>query len=289
MNALSHPWIVNLELTNHCPMKCAMCPRTYEMSRNKGYMDINLFKKIINDYSVNYVDDGGFTLWLHHFGESLMHPHFDTAIKYPVSKGIRTGISVNPIMLDATTAERLLSSHPNIIYLMLDGDDEESFYRARGIDGIYWLSVENAVDTINLKNKISPETIIQITLVDNPLWKDSLDRAEKFWREAHQINILRKEFWVWNGGIDAINAMCEPNGQESICQTPWNYISITWDGLVVPCCADFNNLFILGDLNKESIDQVWNGSRVEELRAELSSKIVTNNLCGSCPYTAHIN
>ena len=45
---LGPPKIYNLETTNHCPYKCIMCPRTYDMTRPLGHMDFELFKDIVD-------------------------------------------------------------------------------------------------------------------------------------------------------------------------------------------------------------------------------------------------
>ena len=75
--------IFNIELTNRCPMKCIMCPRTYDMTRAKGFMDYELFKNIVDEYfAINVALLKKDDLWLHNFGESLLHPQFDKFIKY---------------------------------------------------------------------------------------------------------------------------------------------------------------------------------------------------------------
>jgi hypothetical protein len=40
----AHPFsIANIELTNRCPMRCVMCPRTHRMGRPQGYMNFDVF------------------------------------------------------------------------------------------------------------------------------------------------------------------------------------------------------------------------------------------------------
>jgi len=65
---------------------------------------------------------------------------------------------------------------------------------------------------------------------------------------------------------------------------PWQSITIMWDGIVVPCCFDFNKFYPLGDANKESLLDIWQGDKMRNLREELcaDTDIITNKLCVNC-------
>ena len=41
------PIVFQVELTNHCPMRCEMCPRTHRMTRPLGYMDREIYVRVI--------------------------------------------------------------------------------------------------------------------------------------------------------------------------------------------------------------------------------------------------
>ena len=82
--------------------------------------------------------------------------------------------------------------------------------------------------------------------------------------------------------------MCNQH-TDNVCIMPFNTICITWDGLVVPCCADYNNLYVLGDLKEKSLLEIWNGSPLKKIREELQSGIIKNPLCSKCAYTKRVN
>ena len=152
----THPFgIFNIELTNRCPMKCIMCPRTYHMTRDQGFMDFALFKKIIDELAaVNTSFHNDRVVWLHHFGESLLHPEFNLFIRYAAEKNVRTGLSVNPMMLSGKISKSLLSSGLHILYLSLDGHNDESFSKIRGVDNMYKTSRQRLLDFLKLKKMI---------------------------------------------------------------------------------------------------------------------------------------
>ena len=67
------------------------------------------------------------------------------------------------------------------------------------------------------------------------------------------------------------------------CMFLWYSMSILWDGRVVPCCIDFKGEYILGDVKKESLLDIWNGERLVELRRKMIKKRYKEvNLCKGC-------
>ena len=46
-NRSKNPIIFNIETTNNCNMKCIFCPRTTEMNREIETLDIDTYKKVI--------------------------------------------------------------------------------------------------------------------------------------------------------------------------------------------------------------------------------------------------
>ena len=60
-------------------------------------------------------------------------------------------------------------------------------------------------------------------------------------------------------------------------------MSILWDGRVVPCCIDFVGEYLLGDVRKESLLEIWNGDKLVELRKKIIGRRYKEvNLCKGC-------
>lgn len=64
------------ELTNRCNLNCIMCPVNRDMRRKKGFMDVKLFKKIIDENPQLYCTV------LYFRGKSLLHPNFFDMVNY---------------------------------------------------------------------------------------------------------------------------------------------------------------------------------------------------------------
>jgi len=70
---------VSIEPTNHCNLHCSFCTS----KRSKGYMTIELYKKIINQLHPRI------SLALSFGGESGLHPDFEWMVRYASKKQFR--------------------------------------------------------------------------------------------------------------------------------------------------------------------------------------------------------
>lgn len=287
-----HPFgIFNIELTNRCPMKCVMCPRTNYMTRDQGFMEFNLFKKVIDELAdINPSFQNDKVVWLHHFGESLLHPEFDTFIKYAAGKKVRTGLSVNPMMLSEKVSMALLKSGLHILYLSLDGHNDESFSKIRGVNNMYGTSRSNMLNFLNMKKENPCSMKIILSMIDFSLNEESIAAVKDEWESHDQIDgFLMKNYTTWDGAVSEITALApdaavnrSENNSEVTCRFPWENMTVTWDGDVVPCCFDYNKKLVLGNAVTHSLGYIWNDAPMQKLRKEFIEKDVVNPLCRYC-------
>ena len=50
------------------------------------------------------------------------------------------------------------------------------------------------------------------------------------------------------------------------CEYPWTSSTIMAEGNVVPCTQISNNEIVLGNVNKNSLKEIWNGKNYQDLR-----------------------
>lgn len=43
------------------------------------------------------------------------------------------------------------------------------------------------------------------------------------------------------------------------CAAPYHFVSVLWDGSVVPCCLDHDGSIVLGNLREQSLQEIWTG------------------------------
>jgi radical SAM protein with 4Fe4S-binding SPASM domain len=67
------------------------------------------------------------------------------------------------------------------------------------------------------------------------------------------------------------------------CQRLWTGLNVHFDGSVVPCCLDFNDEHVLGNVNKESLQEIWSGERFQAFRKlHLEKRWNEIEMCRNC-------
>ena len=125
LNALPFPDRVTVELTNHCNLRCVMCPREH-MTSPKGYMEFALFKKIVDEM----VPFGQVALVPFFRGETLLHPKWVEMLGYAKERGIGPiQFATNATLMNEEAAEALLGLELDFVSFSLDSIDP-SIYRS---------------------------------------------------------------------------------------------------------------------------------------------------------------
>lgn len=71
------------------------------------------------------------------------------------------------------------------------------------------------------------------------------------------------------------------NENKLYCSYPYMHLWVYSDGRIGPCCMDFPNRIVLGDLKKSTIEEIWNDKPILKLRKSLNE-----NLSEKCIYCA---
>jgi radical SAM protein with 4Fe4S-binding SPASM domain len=286
---LSKPFaIFNIELTNRCPFKCVMCARTHQMTREHGDMSFDIFRKVIDELvAVNPSHARDNEVWMHGFGESVTHPRFADFMRYATDRGVNASLSVNPLMLTPKVGRDLLEARPGTLYLSLDGHNDETFERIRGLPNAYEKSKERLHEFIALKREIGSRTRLVLSMINFKLNEESILEASEDWRRVEGLDeVLLKPFTVWDGSVKDVNVFRKNQfikGEKVTCTFPFEKMTVCWDGTVTPCCYDYDDKYILGRVQNQSLSEIWNGAPMRSLRLEFLNNSVANPLCRICP------
>lgn len=279
----TQPSLMQIELTNRCPMRCVMCPRL-QMTRAQGDMDLGLFRAIVAQLApcTRFC-------WLHGFGDPLLHPGFADAVKAAAAQGIRTGASANPLLLTPERQEMLLACGLDTLVLSLDGLDAATFKKLRGSDA-FDQSVAQAEEFLRQHRARggSPRVIMSIIAMDATTAQT--DEFARRYRALGADDIWCKPFVAWDGSCEDIRALAKPAQDPAVlarrqlpCQEPWLKMAVLWDGRVVPCCYDFDGKYMLGDLTREPLAAIWQGAAMRRLRTQHRERsFPAGHLCASC-------
>ena len=284
LSNISVPEAFQIELTNHCPMACVMCPRTGRMTRATGYMDEKVFHRVIQEVAP-YSSD----IFLHHFGDSLTHPQIGEYIRLARQHGLRTYLSANPILLSDKRIRDLVDCGLHELVLSLDGVSAEISAAIRGKAAH---NIGEAEQRVHALLKYRKERNLKKPFVIMQFVRQQLNRHEakawlEKWTSVEGIDAVKmKSFCTWDGRDERINVLRvepAPDIDGIVCDKPWTSVTVLWDGRVVPCCFDYDGLYVLGNLRDQSLREICNGDPMRRLRqAHRERNVETVKLCARC-------
>ena len=147
------PYLI-LEPTNVCNLQCPFCPRELtEKSRGLGFMEFDVYKKIIDEAIVNNVY--GVTLYM--LGEPMLHSKIVDMINYAKEAGIP---AVN-LSTAATTnnLDELLETELDDLILSIDGATKEMYERMR-VGGTFEKTISITSNFLEKKQKGLEELLL---------------------------------------------------------------------------------------------------------------------------------
>jgi len=262
--SLPLPSVLMIENTNHCNAECVMCPRD-TLSRKRGFMDFGLFEKIMKEVSTLRRKP---VTHLHGFGEPLLDKLLPDRIRLAKNSGIkRTYIVTNASLLFPETARKIISAGLDKMKISFYGTDEESYNNTmKRLD--FKVTLRNIKEFLRIRKEMkrdTPRLILQYlpnetnsarTAEFRSLWGPLIDPSV-----GDCLNVATLHNY---GGGRTYNRL----GKKivSVCYFPWTSMSVLWDGRVVTCCMDSNGVQVLGDLNFQSVEDVWNGPVLSGVR-----------------------
>ncbi|VEN73029.1 conserved hypothetical protein [Candidatus Desulfarcum epimagneticum] len=275
------PKYLQIELTNACNLKCIMCPHV-NMTRKTGYMNFDLFKKIIDECSGN-----ADCICLNFMGESFLNKKIFEFIEYASGKGMTLYVTSNATFLTEDVANRLLDSGLDCVVLSIDSIDENIYKNIR-VNGDFKKVMRN-VEELLYQHKITMSHLnicCQIVrLNDN---ENQINAFKKKWKQRSGLSARVKPLDTFGGQLDnadKIGMVEQLSSRKIICTEPWRVLLVGWDGSVVPCCNDYDFKYVLGNVNDSSLLEIWNSERMRTLRkSHRDSKSHTLALCKTCSF-----
>lgn len=252
------PSKVIIENTNACNSDCIFCTHN-QMTRKKGFMNFQLFKKIIDDCTTQGVRE----VAIYRLGEPLLDTQFSEKITYAKKAGIEiVSTNTNASLLDEENATKILDSDIDVIYISLDASSKAVYEGIRR--GLNYDVVErNVMKFIELRNNRGRKArIILHFCITQENRNQVKDFIRKWKNSVDQICIA--DTHDWSGNIEIKDK--RPFQRNGPCKLPWTEMVISWDGKVPLCCVDYNDTVVLGDLTNESIKDVWGGEKLKKYR-----------------------
>lgn len=287
------PRYAEIHLTNRCNSNCYFCNQLYLRSQNNGF-DLSVLKQLISDLR----DSGLRAVRLSGGGEPTVYPFLEDLLDFLHDSRITIArLNTNGIRLTAELSRLLINCGLKTLQISLQAPTRESWSTVTGLDAREFDRVISnirefiAIDR-NRSVKVHASFIVDVPTFDKigtmvELCEDlavgvaihGLNNHEysEFFR-THCLPEFRAQVQSHFRGRDFaasflqsfLSGYCglglHTTNQYPACYAPWTAILVRPDGDAYPCCALAVQRFLMGNINSESIGDIWNGVNYSRLR-----------------------
>lgn len=288
------PISIAIEPTTSCNLRCPECPSGLrQFTRPIGMLEPVFFKTTIDAIYKELI-----YLTFYFQGEPYLNPNFLEMVKYASDKKIYTSTSTNAHYLTPEQATKTIESKLNRLIISIDGTTQETYEQYR-IGGTLQKVIDGTKNIVAAKKKLKSNTphIVFQFLVVKPN-EHQLNDVKKLADELGVDEVVFKTAQVYdfeNGNpLIPTNQIYsrykqQPDGTYKIknellnqCWRMWSSCVITWDGIVVPCCFDKDAKHQLGDLKKQSFQELWESSKYQSFRQSILKSREEIDICKNC-------
>lgn len=241
-----YPVNLILETTTVCNLACSLCPHRI-MKRKKGaVMAWPLYEKIIKEVAENSPSDT--IVWHAFMGEPTMCE--DLPDRIIVAKGL----GIKNVWLNTNANNdmaRVMASGVDKVIVSLDAYSDEAYNKIR-CGGDFARAVSN-IDYM-LKSK-TPDQEIIVQFISHQNNRDEQEKFKKFWLSVGATTKIRNKLG-WGRSVFSVVDQMQIRRP---CGWLMRQMVILNDGTVAQCDADFEGIYSAGNINNQTIHEVWSG------------------------------
>ncbi|MEI7616588.1 MAG: radical SAM/SPASM domain-containing protein, partial [Actinomycetota bacterium] len=275
-----------IETSSRCNLSCGLCLNRNLPPAQKSDMEFLLFKKIIDEVK-DYVYEAN----LFHRGEPLLNPQIVEMAEYASQNKIKTGLYTNGVLLTSALSQRLIKSGLDLITFSFDGYTKEVYEKNR-CGAVFEETLKKITDFLKEKNKLGlKKPLVHILAMehdaDTSPAEFAIQKKEfiKRFKDFPPDRFVTRKPHNWGGSLDAIKLTDTKKDAAKFiaCTFPWYALVILQDGKVTPCPQDFYGNMIAGDVNTETVEEIFNNEKMQAIRKAFKNKNIENlNICKDC-------
>lgn len=270
---------LQIEVTNTCAYACVFCVHP-QMTRPMGTMPMPLFKKIIDEAATVPVIE---SVTLTGLGETLQDRYLVERVQYvrrAMPKGIKIDLYTAGGLLRPKLTDALIAAGLDVLYISLNAATREKRLAIMGVDDFDTV-VEQAKYAIAAAVGTTMRVIVKGVASKDLMEVGEHQLFEAQWGGDHTkggASYLHLE-GNWAGRIGA-PMRTKPT---SACHRALGQIMVLQDGRVSLCCFDGHGEEILGDLNTQTLREVYGGDKAVGIRqAHSEGRRQEIPMCAGC-------
>jgi radical SAM protein with 4Fe4S-binding SPASM domain len=296
---LSTPLSIQIDPSSLCNFRCRFCPTGHpellqQVGRSKGQiMSWQLYEKLVND--ITAFPEKIKSLSLHKDGEPLLNKRLADMVALARTKGIAEKIVIltNAALLTRETAVSLIQAGTDVIRISVEHATSEGYKAHTQVFGDYGKIVANVRALREERDRLQSPLFISAKIIDLGLSAAELEIFSRdFGPICDEIGRTTAQGWSHSELFDftlgtkpsvALDGHTPLKPQRITCPFPFYTLAVNANGIVSPCPDDWTLKAMVGDANKESLVDIWNGEKMRAFRImHLRNHRKQNPACCNC-------
>lgn len=279
---------IQIATVNTCNAACHFC--TYPTPENtypRGVMDMDLFRKIIDDAAtIPLMNDVCFSA----LGEPLLDRFLVERVRYTRQARPDWDIELytNGTALTPAKFDTLKEAGVSVISISLNAVNPKQHEDVMGLKGLFGKVVSNARYACDHADGM--QVLVKAV------------RDDKHFKEPEHVQFLqtwgnRLKPWLtngedhgivvtqgnWAGDVEFIEARKKDFDPNSCCARALTQFNVLWDGVVSACCFDPQGKLKFGDLKTQTIRDIYNSEAYLRFReTHVENRAAEYSICATC-------
>ncbi len=294
---LDTPFRLGIDVSNGCNFSCVFCFQSIEtkylneMGFKAELMKMETFKNLTEQ--LRAFPDKFKSITFGGIGEPLLHKKLPQMIRMVknTNKSEKISVVTNGSLLNNTFSKALIDAGLDEIIISIEALSSERYFEITK----HKLDFEQYVDNIRFlyENKKTCKIfakIVDVAFVDD---NNSESKFHKIFDNisdfAYVESIVPRYKHVDYSTINCTDNILslEQKIRADICSLPFYSLSIFASGSVSPCCVDYCETIILGNINEISLKGIWQGESLKDFRLAQLRREANNPVCSGCKFTQH--
>lgn len=262
---LAPPHQFYVEPTNICNNRCIMCvPK--EKKGKPGYLPPERWKTIIDSMAKYNLD---FPITMIGRGEPLLHKDISDFVEYATSKDIPCYIITNGRLLTDDLIRQLLNVGIKKIQVSLHAHSAD-VYKTITRRNAYEEVKSNLLNLIELNKELGKPCYVSVMAVESSINTHEIRDFQEYWTPRVDRCFVTQVYSAQGDSGLTAEATSRPDliPEHPGCVIPWYYMGFRYDGNISPCPFDFEEDFIIGNVDAPNFDlmDTWNGEIYRKFR-----------------------
>ncbi len=274
---------IYIEISNICNLKCTFCKKS---NREKNIMSVENFRKYATQ-AREYTE----YIYLHILGEPLLHPNFSEILGICEKLGFKVNLTTNATLLTKMSDTIINSKAMRQVNISLHGYTEKThgnleMWLTQLVDFAKKFAEKGGYTVFRFwtmgKNNEVYDTDMKSMKLLQKITNSQKDIFEL--RKHHSITLMDNVFVSFDKEFKWPSIYDEFIGTVGKCHGAKDMIGILCDGSVVPCCLDGEGECRLGNLNQNTLTEILNTERYQNMYNSFLKGRITEELCQKCTF-----